>query len=126
MTDKKQVNIVLEDDFGRVQTKTTTDTPIPELMDIILDVLEITEEKRYQIIDNKIVDTKKQELLIFQETVVNRLNRQDIILRATKKQLEATIQALHEEIDNANGELKQALIRISNKELKIWKTYQTT
>jgi len=119
MTDKKQVNIVLEDDFGRVQTKTTTDTPIPELMDIILDVLEITEEKRYQIIDNKIVDTKKQELLIFQETVVNRLNRQDIILRATKKQLEATIQALHEEIDNANGELKQALIRISNKELKI-------
>lgn len=113
---EKQVNITLENNFGRVQTKTTTNTPLPILMDEILEVME-TENERYQIIDNKIVDTQKQEILLFKTTVVNRLNRQEIILKARTKHLKTMIETLHEEIDNADGELKQALIRISNKEL---------
>lgn len=39
MTENKQVNIVLEDEFGRVQTKITTKLSPPQLMDKILEVL---------------------------------------------------------------------------------------
>lgn len=36
MTEKRSVNIVLTDDFGRVQTKVKTNLSPPDLMDEIL------------------------------------------------------------------------------------------
>ena len=39
MTENKQVNIILEDEFGRVQTKITTELSAPQLIDKILEVL---------------------------------------------------------------------------------------
>lgn len=38
-----QINIVLEDDFGRVQTKIKTNLSPPELMDKILELKELLE-----------------------------------------------------------------------------------
>jgi len=40
MTEKRSVNIVLTDDFGRVQTIIKTELTPPELMDKILEILE--------------------------------------------------------------------------------------
>ena len=37
---EKLVNIVVEDDFGRVQTKVKSDLSAPDLMDKILEVVE--------------------------------------------------------------------------------------
>ena len=49
----------------------------------------------------------------------NMLNRQESIIRQRSKHLDAMINQLQLEIDNADGELKEALIRISQKELDI-------
>ena len=35
---KRKIEIILEDDFGRVQTKVTTELSAPELMDKILEL----------------------------------------------------------------------------------------
>lgn len=40
MTGKRKVSIVLEDDFGRVQTAIETELSAPDLMDKILEDLE--------------------------------------------------------------------------------------
>ena len=40
MTEKRKINIVLEDDFGRVQTIIETELSAPQLMDKILEDLE--------------------------------------------------------------------------------------
>jgi len=40
MTEKRKINIVLEDDFGRVQTMIETELSAPKLMDKILEDLE--------------------------------------------------------------------------------------
>lgn len=40
MTEKRKINIILEDDFGRVQTIIDTDLSAPDLMDKILERLE--------------------------------------------------------------------------------------
>ena len=40
MTEKRRINIVLEDDFGRVQTIIETELFASDLMDKILEVLE--------------------------------------------------------------------------------------
>ena len=40
MTEKREITIVLEDDFGRATTKVTTKLSPPQLMDKILEVLE--------------------------------------------------------------------------------------
>lgn len=39
MTEKRKINIVLEDDFGRVQTIIETELSAPKLMDKILEDL---------------------------------------------------------------------------------------
>ena len=39
MTEKRRINIVLEDDFGRVQTIIETELSAPDLMDKILESL---------------------------------------------------------------------------------------
>lgn len=49
----------------------------------------------------------------------NMLNRQEIIIRQRSKHLDAIINQLQLEIDNADGELKETLIRISQKKLNI-------
>ena len=38
MTENKQVNIILEDEFGRVQTKITTELSAPMIMDKIVEM----------------------------------------------------------------------------------------
>lgn len=40
MTEKREININLEDDFGRATTKVTTKLSPPQLMDKIMEVLE--------------------------------------------------------------------------------------
>ena len=40
MSEKRRIEIVLEDDFGRVQTIIETELSAPDLMDKILEVLE--------------------------------------------------------------------------------------
>lgn len=39
MTEKRKINIILEDDFGRVQTMVETELYAPVLMDKILDLV---------------------------------------------------------------------------------------
>lgn len=51
--------------------------------------------------------------------IITRLNRQNSLLRVCNKHRNALIEALNEEKDKADGELKKALIRICNKELDI-------
>ena len=41
MTEKRQIEIVLEDGFGRVQTRVTTKLSAPELMDKILELEDV-------------------------------------------------------------------------------------
>ena len=47
MSNDKRVNIVLEDDFGRVQTIVKTKLSLPVLMDKILGLDEIDMNKRF-------------------------------------------------------------------------------
>lgn len=49
--------------------------------------------------------------------IVVRLNRQNSILNQRTKELEAIRNQLKKEIDDSDGELKKALMRISNTEL---------
>lgn len=48
MTEKRKINIVLEDDFGRVQTAIETELSAPKLMDKILEDLEMS-KKRFEL-----------------------------------------------------------------------------
>lgn len=41
MTENKRINIILEDDFGRVQTIVSSKLSSPKLMDKILEIDEI-------------------------------------------------------------------------------------
>lgn len=38
MTEKRQIEIILEDDFGRTQTIVKTELSVPQLMDKILEL----------------------------------------------------------------------------------------
>ena len=74
---------------------------------------------RYRYDTGCIIDQKTNEILTTKQTV-NRLNRQERLIQIKQKHIEAVIKQLNLEIDNADGELKQALIRIANTELEIW------
>ena len=77
-------------------------------------------KERYVEIDNKIVDTEKNELLLFRSTLIKRLNKQEALIRHKARHIDAMIDILNEEIDKAdNEELKKALIRISNIEMEL-------
>jgi hypothetical protein len=80
----------------------------------------------YSIIDNEEVKEGQIPLvnggiLVFDlfksdaDIIVTRLNRQDAIIKQQRKHLDAMISQLQQEIDNSEGELKKALIRISKK-----------
>jgi len=73
---------------------------------------------RYRYDTGCIIDQKTNEILTTKQTV-NRLNRQERLIQIKQKHIEAVIKQLNLEIDNADGELKQALIRIANTELEI-------
>jgi uncharacterized protein YwgA len=76
-------------------------------------------KNRYRYDTGMIIDQKNGDILTTKQAV-NRLNRQEILNRRKTKHIEAVIKQLNKEIDNADtDELKQALIRISNKELEI-------
>ena len=50
--------------------------------------------------------------------IVKRLNKQNALIRQCRKHRDALIEALNEEKENADGELRDALVRICMKELE--------
>ena len=75
-------------------------------------------ENRYRYDTGSIIDQRKNEVLSIKQAV-NRLNRQDVYKRNCKSRVNAMVKSLNYEIENADSpELKQALIRIANKELE--------
>lgn len=76
-------------------------------------------KRRYRYDTGSIIDQKTSEILTKRQAV-NRLNRQDILLNKARKHTQAVIDALNDEIEKADtDELKQALIRISHREVRI-------
>lgn len=71
---------------------------------------------RYRLDTGAVIDQKTGRILS-DKKVVNRLNRQDRLLKIAREKHMAVVNALNEEIDNADGELKEALIRISHRRL---------
>lgn len=66
------------------------------------------EKKKYYLVD----DEDMYYLCI-------KLNRQDSLIKMKQNHVGAMVNALHEEMEQADGELKGALVRISRKELEI-------
>ena len=75
-------------------------------------------DNRYRLDTGCIIDQTEQGTVMTTKQVVNRLNRYERICRVKERHIEAMINALNKEIENADGDLKQALIRISNIELE--------
>ena len=73
---------------------------------------------RYRYDTGSIIDQKTGEILT-ERRVLNRLNRQDKLIRIKERHIEAMTRQVQIEIDNADGELKQALIRIANTEITV-------
>ena len=74
-------------------------------------------ENRYRYDTGMIIDQKTTEILTPRKATI-RLNKQDSIIRQARKHQQAVIDALNDEIEKADGELKKALIRISHRELE--------
>lgn len=66
----------------------------------------------------KVFDWETGEILEKME-IINRLNRQNLLIENKQKQIDAMINLFNEEIMNSDGELKKELIRISKIELRI-------
>lgn len=66
----------------------------------------------------KVFDWENGEILEKMD-IINRLNRQNMLIKHKQKQIDAMINQFNEEIMNSDGELKESLIRISHVELKI-------
>lgn len=75
-------------------------------------------ENRYRYDTGCIIDQKNGNILTLKKAVTA-LNRQEILIQAKKRHIRAMINQLNKEIDEADGELKEALIRIYNTELKL-------
>ena len=74
-------------------------------------------KNRYRYDTGCILDQKTVEILTPRQAV-NRLNKQDTIIQQASKHQQAVIDALNDEIEKADGELKEALIRISHRKLE--------
>lgn len=74
-------------------------------------------ENRYRYDTGSIIDHKENQVLTIKQAV-NRLNRQDTLIKIKQRHIYAMIEVLHEEINNADGELKQALVRIARTEIE--------
>jgi hypothetical protein len=73
---------------------------------------------RYRYDTGCIIDQQTTEILTDRKTVT-RLNKQERIIQRARKHQQAVIDALNDEIEKAEtDELKQALIRISHRELE--------
>jgi len=75
-------------------------------------------ENRYRYDTGSIIDQRNGDILSTKQAV-NRLNRQDLLVNRARKHHQAVIDALNDEIEKADtDELKNALIRISHRELE--------
>jgi len=76
-------------------------------------------KNRYRLDTGCIIDQRTGEILS-DKKIVGRLNRQDRMIKIKENHVQAMINALNDEIENAETEeLRNALIRISNKKLDL-------
>ena len=74
---------------------------------------------RYRYDTGSIIDQDTGDILT-ERQVVNRLNRQDALIKAKRKQVEAMVNVLNEEIEYAEDvNLKLALKRIAHRKLEL-------
>ena len=67
--------------------------------------------------DNFVYDHQQFKKLTYDESIY-RLNKQDRLIKRLRSYHKAVVDILNEEIENADGELKEALIRISKREVE--------
>lgn len=68
---------------------------------------------RYRYDTGSVIDQETGDILT-EKQVVNRLNRQDSLIKIKTRINEAMVDELNKQINNSEGELKQALVNVVN------------
>ena len=73
---------------------------------------------RYRYDTGSVIDQETGDILT-EKQVVNRLNRQDRLIKIKTRVNEAMVDELNKQINNSEGELKQALVNVANIRLDV-------
>ena len=67
----------------------------------------------------EILDCEKNECLYGTVDIATRLNKQESIIRQKQNQIDAMVNLFNKELENADGELKEVLIKLSQIPLEV-------